>query len=279
MAFEAGRHSGADEPEPAAPRVVDRDADAQFRALALSMGLDPDDRWVGGYVDYEWGHLRLILRAYGVRMAGETALEFGCNYGASSIVMAALGAGVHGVDVDDRAVALARLNARRHGFADIDCRSISAVGPLPYEDGRFGFALCNSVLEYVGPERLPAVIDELHRVLRPGGQLLITGTSSRLAPREVHSGRWLVNWLPRGLDRWLFASPPQRGIDPVALRRLLAGRFADEDGREASTRWLAARGGPSAPFAARLAARIGGRLGLGAGWFAPSLSVMLRRLA
>lgn len=61
----------------------------------------------------EWENVRHLIAAYAGDVAGASLLEFGCNYGASSIVAAALGARVTGIDVEAEAVALARLNAAR----------------------------------------------------------------------------------------------------------------------------------------------------------------------
>jgi SAM-dependent methyltransferase len=49
---------------------------------------------------------------------------------------------------------------------------VADLHELPIEDGRFGFVLCTEVLEHVADP--PRVLRELHRVLRPGGGLLLT---------------------------------------------------------------------------------------------------------
>ena len=81
------------------PRIVSAAADAAFAAQARGMNLRPDDRWVGGYVDYEWDHLRHILEAAAIAFPATSALEFGCNVGATAIVLERLGARVTGIDV------------------------------------------------------------------------------------------------------------------------------------------------------------------------------------
>jgi SAM-dependent methyltransferase len=112
--------------------------------------------------------------------------------------------------------------------------------------------LCNSVLEYVRPDQLAAIVGELRRVLKPGGRLLVTGTSSRLSPKEVHSGRWLVNYLPRRIDSWL-GRCRQRGLDPFRLRRLVRDGFTDEDAPAAAA--SGRRRAPRCAAAARLRSR------------------------
>lgn len=263
-----------------APVRGDPVAERIFAAKAEALGLDPAGAWVGGYVDYEWKMLRPLLQAYGVDLRGLDALEFGCNYGASSIVMARLGARVCGVDVDPSAIDLARCNAARYGRSDIVLQHVPDTRRLPFGDCRFDFVLCNSVLEYVDPAQLGAILSELRRVLKPGGRLLVTGTSSRLAPREVHSGRWLVNYLPRRVDRWQ-GRCRQRGLSPFLLRRLVRDGFVDEDGADRGRGWTAARsairGGGRLSLPIRAVAALAGRLGIGPGWLTPNISVMLRR--
>lgn len=260
--------------------TADPAAERLFADRARALGLDPAGAWVGGYVDYEWRKLRPLLDGYGLDLRGLEALEFGCNFGASSIVLARLGASVVGVDVDPGAVDLARCNAARHGRPDIDLRHVADTRRLPFGDARFDFVLCNSVLEYVDAAHLGAIIAELHRVIKPGGRLLVTGTSSRLSPLEIHSGRWLVNYLPRRLDRRL-GRCWQRGLSPLLLRRLVRDGFTDEDKADGGRAWAAGRaairGAARPPLQVRAVAALARRLGIGPGWLTPNLSVMLRR--
>lgn len=141
------------------------------------------------------------------------------QFGATSVVLAALGASVLAVNVDAEAIALARLNVQRYGLANsIDIRHVADTRQLPISDGTMDIVSCNSVLEYVPHDILPAVQREIARVLRPGGAILIMSTSSRLCPREVHSGVLGPNWLPRFVNR-ITGRSPQRGVWPWELLR------------------------------------------------------------
>ncbi len=202
-------------------------ADERFRALAHTMGLDPDDVFVGGYVDWEWNHSRHVFEALGelagVSVQRKRVLEFGCHSGATAVVLAHLGANVTGVDVDPVPLSLARLNAKRFGCGKaLRFRHLADSTRLPFHDGEFDLITCNSVLEYVRPHLRPTVLAELDRVLAPRGLLVVMGTSNRLWPREVHSRR-LVNYLPRALDGFLFGKRVLRGVNPWMLQQALIG--------------------------------------------------------
>jgi hypothetical protein len=75
--------------------LSDFDADARFRAAVLARGGNPDDPWIGGYAPYQWQRMRPIWEAtMGTAFDGRV-LEFGCNYGATAIVLATLGGARH----------------------------------------------------------------------------------------------------------------------------------------------------------------------------------------
>jgi len=203
---------------PLAVSAVPRNADEQFHAGVRE--LFPDSyEFESHYVEYEFAHIGKMFESDVCPVAGATVLEFGCNIGATSVVLAHYGANVTAVDIDPRCVELARLNAERYGVArKVRCDVLAPGEPLPFPDSSFDVVTSNSVLEYVEPKLLPHAQREMDRVLKPGGLLLVFGTSNRLWPLEAHSKRWLVNYIPRGLDR-LLAKPLARGVWPGRLRR------------------------------------------------------------
>jgi SAM-dependent methyltransferase len=50
----------------------------------------------------------------------------------------------------------------------------ASLTALPFADGAFDRALCLDVLEHLAYEEQPRALAELHRVLRPGGELLVS---------------------------------------------------------------------------------------------------------
>jgi SAM-dependent methyltransferase len=260
--------------------AIEANANERFRELVRDAGLDPDNRWVGGYLDYEWEHGRHIYQTADPEISGKLFLEFGCNYGATAVVLAALGVRVVGVDVDMQMLKIALANAARYG---VSSRTIflrcAGIRGLPFESETFDGIVCNSVLEYVPAHDLPAIQRELDRILKAGGVIFITGTSNRLAAREIHTGRWFTNYLPRGLVGRLGlddASP--RGVSPTQVRWGF-GSYDNMDWQDAGRAYLEARarmprgGHRLRKFANRFARLFGVSLGL----LAPSLSVTLRK--
>ena len=90
------------------------------------------------------------------------------------------------------------LQMRAWHYAGLDV--ISDIARLPFADATFDAVLCSEVIEHV-PAPI-AVIAELARVLRPGGELLLTAPATALthfAPYFFHSGfsrHWYEHHLP-----------------------------------------------------------------------------------
>jgi SAM-dependent methyltransferase len=96
--------------------------------------------------------------------AGASILDLGCGDGSH---MALLGAGGRVVGVDLAMPLLAR--AASHGPV------VAATGQrLPFGDGVFSLVYVSHVLHHAGDVR--SVMSEIHRVLRPGGSLVVIET-------------------------------------------------------------------------------------------------------
>lgn len=121
-------------------------------------------------------------------------------------------------DISDHMLDLAREHASpRLRLQRADARE------LPFEDGAFDYVLCIDVLPHI-PEPADA-IREAHRVLRPGGTLIVDVTNSvpfwTLAyPRYVgrRPVRWLKTWRSGGvLPEWSERVRHHRRRDLVRL--------------------------------------------------------------
>lgn len=107
--------------------------------------------------------------------AGRRVLDAACGAGWGSALLAAGGAEVVGVDLSPATI----LDARREHGDRVDFRE-GDLCDLPLSDGEFDCVVCFEALAHVAtPER---ALDELRRVLRPGGLLLISAPNRSVYP-------------------------------------------------------------------------------------------------
>ena len=221
------------------PILRDMQADQRFRKAANAAGLNPDSRWVGGYVDYQWTHSRHVFEALPISISGAKVLEFGCNFGASSIVLATIGAEVTGVDVNPSFIEVAKCNAARYGLEEkITFLHLDDTSAMPFADESFDLISCISVLEYVPSEVRARVQLEIDRVLKLGGMIFVGGTSSRIWPRENHSGKWLIHYLPIWMTKSLRV---ERGVTPWQVRFGFGKNYVNVDRSDQGAAFLKAR--------------------------------------
>ena len=122
----------------------------------------------------------------------------GCGLGLYVRRFRDLSSDVHGIDVDP-----AKVREASETLPNIREGSAQA---LPYASDSFDVVLSHEVLEHLPDDR--AAVREAHRVLRPGGRLVVFAPN-RWYPFETHGVYWrgryhygnipLVNYLP---DRW-----------------------------------------------------------------------------
>jgi ubiquinone/menaquinone biosynthesis C-methylase UbiE len=74
---------------------------------------------------------------------------------------------------------------------------IARAEQLPLDNARFDLVICTQMLEYIAQPSL--VVDEIHRVLRPGGALLLSVPSACATDAEEECWRFL----PQGLRHLL----------------------------------------------------------------------------
>jgi arsenite methyltransferase len=95
-------------------------------------------------------------------------LEVGCGAGATASYLAReYGCRVMGVDLRESMVALARERAEREGVQDQTEFRVANALSLPFGDGQFDVAVCESVATFIADKA--RVVREVARVVRPGG--------------------------------------------------------------------------------------------------------------
>ena len=205
-------HVGIDDPEIA----------AGFNKVALM----PQMRLMRRYI---------ARRATKMTARGE-AVDLGCGPGYLAVEMARRAPELHvtGVDLSDEMLAAAEEYARQH---DAD-RSVSFrkgdVQQIPFADGSVDLVVSTLSLHHWSDPVV--VLDEVDRVLRPGGSFLIFDLR-----RDLSAPVWLLLWVVTGL---LVGPALRRASEPLASRN---AAYTPGEARELAERsrldgWRVTRG-------------------------------------
>lgn len=133
---------------------------------------------VEGAVD----HLREVFPDFDQLIRGKRILDFGCGTGMQCIRLAQLGAGhSFGLDIREAVLSVGRRQAREHGVAE----KVTFGTTVPNElIGTFDIVLSKDSMEHFGD---PAgALEEMKRVVRPGGTIMICFSPPWFAPYGGH---------------------------------------------------------------------------------------------
>ena len=154
---------------------------------------------------------RRAVRAILGLKPGQDVLDIGSGPGFLACEMAEAagpGGSVRGIDSSDAMLSVARRRKPAAGSAPVEFGPGQATG-LPFPDGTFNVVASTQVYEYV--HDVPAALTEAHRVLRPGGRLLVLDTD------------WdTIAWRSSDADRMrtILAAWDEHLADPYLPRRL-----------------------------------------------------------
>jgi SAM-dependent methyltransferase len=156
---------------------------------------------VAGTADADW-FLRSGRAAYDAIAAHaplaeiESVLDFGCGCGRVTRYWDTFDGAVSGGDVSTKAIAWCRANLP---FAHFEANRLEP--PLAFVDESFDLVYALSVFTHLTAELQLAWRDELRRVLRPGGRLLVTTHGTSYTPRldaeerdRFERGELVVRW-------------------------------------------------------------------------------------
>ncbi len=102
---------------------------------------------------------------------GQAVLDVGCGLGNEAAYLAGAGWSAVGIDLSWTAIRQAR---QLHPPESDRCLFVRAdVLSLPFAAGTFALATDRGCFHYLEPKRWPRYAAEVHRVLRPGGRLLL----------------------------------------------------------------------------------------------------------
>lgn len=146
------------------------------------------------------------LAALGVGRTGQAILDLGTGTGVLARQFAAQGAAVSGVDVSAEQIAQATELARRESLP-VDFQ-VAPAERLPWREATFDVVTANQCWLYFDKSK---VIDELRRVLKPGGLLVTSHFSwlSRLDPIAKATEELVLKFNPDwSAADWLGVIPP-----------------------------------------------------------------------
>lgn len=118
----------------------------------------------------------------GAKVEGKKVMDFGCGSGILAVAALKRGASsAHAVDIDPQALEASQDNAQRNGVEE----NLSFPDSSQLESGGYDIVLANIL---AGP--LVSLADQLLRICRPGGDLVLSGILAEQSPmvREAYAG-------------------------------------------------------------------------------------------
>ena len=146
---------------------------------------------------HEINPLRLNWIDRAVGLEGKRVADVGCGGGILSESMAALGARVTGIDLSERALAVARLHLLESG-QKVDYRMISAEDLAIEMPESFDAVTCLEMLEHVPDPQ--STVHACAQLTRPGGQVIFStiNRNPKAYLFAVIGAEYILNLLPRG---------------------------------------------------------------------------------
>jgi len=150
---------------------------------------------------HELNPARLAYIAERVELNGKQAVDVGCGGGILSESLAGAGARVTGIDVAEKALAVARLHLHESG-CEVDYRQSTAEAWAQAHAGEADVVSCMEMLEHV-PDPV-AVVEACAAMLKDGGHLFMS-TLNRTAVSfavAILGGEYLARVVPRGTHQY-----------------------------------------------------------------------------
>lgn len=120
--------------------------------------------------------------------------DIGCGTGGMSMMWAQEGHRVHGLDVNEALIEVARQRSK-----DVDLNiefSLGSATSLPWENESMDVCIAPELLEHVVEWK--ACLTEFSRILKPGGVLFIS-TANKLCPKQQEFNLPFYSWYPSPL--------------------------------------------------------------------------------
>lgn len=163
--------------------------------------------------DYYWDRKRRLvvdlIKRHRARFAHDRLLiDLGCGYARDIWVindtLALPDLRIACVDVSARNLELAEARKRYHAVDNVEFVRRDITHPLPWTDGEVDFVYASEIFEHI--RDVDALIDEVARVLRPGGSLIVTTPNEpNLFQRSFYSRKRREEFVRRNREPVRFA--------------------------------------------------------------------------
>ncbi len=147
-------------------------------------------------------------------LAGIKVVDIGCGGGILSESMAALGAEVHGIDVVEKSIRIARKHCEQSGlpieYEYTDAESLASRGE------KYDVVLNMEVVEHVAD--LPAFLSDCAKLIDRGGVMFIATINRNPVSWlfAIVGAEYILGWLPKGTHQW------KKFVRPQELQSLLS---------------------------------------------------------
>lgn len=198
------------------------DEELDFTGEQVVQGTTPDRIWQDHMARYRFAAPKL---------AGARVLDVACGTGYGTAEVAKSAAEVEGVDISAEVVAHAN---RTYRAPNLRFRAGSLLA-LPFADAHFDAVTCFETIEHVDDPALG--LAELHRVVKPGGRVLLSTPNRRVTSplkglkdppnNKYHVQEWTVPEFTHLVRRWFRIESrlgqrlrPRPLFEPAVYRRM-----------------------------------------------------------
>jgi SAM-dependent methyltransferase len=174
--------------------------------------------------------IEILLKEFSIVLSHKRMLDFGCGAGASTLIFLRCGAThITGVEVDETLLDISKSRVNdffQSGYQLVKIEYIDGKYHIPFSNQEFDIVWAQAVMEHILPDRRRFVLEELWRVLKKSGLLVIFGTPNRLWLKEFHTSNLLfVNYLPLDLAIWVARHCSRRISKDQSKEELLSNGF------------------------------------------------------
>jgi len=183
------------------------------------------------------GQWRVWQRLALTRLRGEDVLEVGCGIGGLLADMLERGYRCQAIDRSPQMVAATRRELRRRRLGDGAATVRQAnVQALPFATASFDSVVSTFPTDYIADAR---ALSEIHRVLRPGGRLIVVLSATLLPTRALLAPLIAVQRLVYGQRAIAAQTNAQPGIAAPLSKRMRPAGFPPRLEQAHGPFWLA----------------------------------------